>query len=467
MVNSGDINTCNKNYHSVRSVGLDFIYNKSHVIFEFSLVLLYKLILECCLIPSYFSVWAYMFDGIVIEFDFAKSVISYVYLICLFLIYSIFNQRSAQHDFVFKMILYLTVVPSLALFSSVESISLLFGAYPCIYFLILSLLICVIPASKHHLSLKMKYIRNLDLAVLLIAFAFSFAFWVYLGFPITLDLSDTYDQRMSMRAISLPSIINYFYLMLGNAVVPYLFAKALMNKKTVLAIISLVTGILLFFSNGMKTWLVLYLIGLGVFVLFKFFRGNYTRIIIALEALFNIGILGAQFVFKAIGNNFLLGQLGRILVIPPRIGFQSIEFFSQPNHELLFLRESILKSFFETPYVGGSDFYINYGANSTLTSSRANNGLWGDAFRNFGFFGMIIYPILLVIIIQLVINSMKHQKENLQLFIILLLVWSSLNMSYFTWLLTGGIIILVLLLKNEDTSIAKNNTDIYAIGRKR
>lgn len=109
----------------------------------------------------------------------------------------------------------------------------------------------------------------------------------------------------------------------------------------------------------------------------------------------------------------------------------------------------------QSPYPGGSDFYINYGTNTTLTSARANNGLWGDAFRNFGFVGMLIYPFLLMFIIKVVINSMDRQRDSVKMFVILLLVWSSINTSFFTWLITGGIVFLILILKTEDTSVSE------------
>ena len=88
-----------------------------------------------------------------------------------------------------------------------------------------------------------------------------------------------------------------------------------------------------------------------------------------------------------------LSQIGRVTCIPNGIGFRSINFFR--DNEFLYLRESILRHFFETPYVGGSDFYIDNGINRTINSARSNNGLWGDAFRNFGIIGIILYPILI------------------------------------------------------------------------
>ena len=64
--------------------------------------------------------------------------------------------------------------------------------------------------------------------------------------------------------------------------------------------------------------------------------------------------------------------------------------------------------------------------------------------------GIIIYPVLLIFIIKIIINNMKNQRMDVQLFVILLLIWSSINSSFFTWLLTGGIILLTIILKTEN-----------------
>ncbi len=428
---------------------------RTQKITELILLLLYKTLFEFLVIPSYFSIWAYMLGDMSVHYDIKKSIISYVLVVCLYLVYTFYSSHDAIYDFTYKMLLYFSVIPSVAMYSVVDTIHFNQLIYPLIYFFVLTFLINKVSVKNIKSSIVFKKIRFLNLGILLFSFVFSVALWTYLGFPITFSLSDTFDQRITMRTVALPSIINYLYLMLGNVVIPYFFAKSLMNRNRIRAVLSLITGLLLFFSNGMKTWLLLYFIGIGLFVFYRMFSGNYRKIIIALEISFCAIIALSVIALVAGHNNFLLGQLGRVLIIPSTIGYQSVNFFTQPDHELLFLRESILKLFFESPYQGGSDFYINYGTNTTITSARANNGLWGDAFRNFGFVGMLIYPFLLMFILKVVINSMDKQRDSVKLFVILLLVWSGINTSFFTWLITGGMVFLILILKTEDTSVSE------------
>ena len=429
---------------------------KTQNMLELFLLLIYKSLLEFVFIPAYLSIWKYMLGDISIQFNIFKSFISYTIAICLFLVYIYNGNHNTIYDFAFKMLLYLSIIPSIALYTVIDRINYKQLLYPMIYFFVLTILINRSSESQKKCSIIFKRIPFLDLIILTIAFIFSIMLWVFLDFPITLSLSDTYDQRMTMRTIELPSIINYIYLMLGNVVIPYFFAKSLMYRKKMRAVISLVTGLLLFFSNGMKTWLLLYIIGIGLFVFYRLFKDNYKKIIIALEIFFCTIVILSFIALIAVKNNVLLGQLGRVLIIPSRIGYTSIDFFSKSEHEFLYLRESILKLFFESPYPGGSDFYMNYGTNTTLTSARANNGLWGDAFRNFGFVGMFIYPFLLMYIFNVVIRSMDKQRDSVKQFVLLLLIWSSINTSFFTWLITGGIILLIIILKIENVMENEN-----------
>ena len=429
---------------------------QKNTIVELLILFLYKHLLEFLFIPSYLKTWGYMYNNFTYNSNYTKTAISDIMLLLLILVYYLHRNKSNMYDFAFKLLICLSIIPALALYSTNANLSLSSVFYPCLYFLVFAVFINIIPNKTERIKIKIGKIQNIDRIVLWSSFAFVIVFWMYLGFPVALSVDDAYEQRMLMRTKSLPSLVNYLYLMLGNAIIPYLFVKFLMNKKPMSAAISFITGLLLFFSNGMKTWLILYFLGFALLICARLFKYIYSRIVISIEFFFCAIILLSWMLYSKMDFMELHGQLGRILLIPSNIGYKYISFFSDPSNELLYLRESILKFFFQSPYSGGSDFYINYGANSTLTSARANNGLWGDAYRNFATIGVIFYPILLIFVIKIIISNMKKQRMDVQLFVILLLIWSSINSSFFTWLLTGGIILLTIILKTEND---KENKD--------
>ncbi len=314
---------------------------------------------------------------------------------------------------------------------------------------------------------SLPYIKNVDIYLLLASGIVALFIWSIAGFPVALNFDVAYERRMTLRMEALPSALNYLFMFIGGTVFPYLFAKGLSRRKYALAIMSLALGIIMYFVNGMKTWLLLYPLAVGIMLINRLSKGSNNKLDYLIDGLFLLLPILCVLVYEVTGVYDFMSQLARVTVIPNNIGFKSIDFFK--NNELLYLRESILRSLFRSPYEGGSDFYINYGANSTLTSSRANNGLWGDAFRNFGLLGTMIYPFFIGYVFHVVEVNCKEERAGLRLFILFLILWSAINTSFFTWLLTGGVIIIVIMAKIDSTNkgahytIGKNKNEQYDI----
>ena len=79
-----------------------------------------------------------------------------------------------------------------------------------------------------------------------------------------------------------------------------------------------------------------------------------------------------------------------------------------------------------------------------MSSGRANNGLWGDAFRNFGIVGTMIYPFFISRVLASVARSVNHKNFRFQIIVVFLAIWNAVNVSFFTWLITGGIVVLLI-----------------------
>ena len=302
---------------------------------EFILFFVYKHLLEFLLFPTYLQNWGYMFDGIWLRHSLYRILVSDCILTVIILAYMINKAIEDTYDFSFKLLMCMAIIPCLALYAVNSNLPLGRTLYPSLYFFVFALLINKPSKNRGSITIRTKKIKHIDSIVLLCALLFTVLLWAYLGFPVTISLSDTYDQRMYMRTMALPSIVNYLYLMLGNAVIPYLFVKSLLNKKKIKTIISLVNGLLLFFLNGMKTWLLLYVIGICLFLCARVFCNEYRKIIFSIETFFCCAVALSWGAYKALGSSELLGQLGRILFIPANIGYKSVEFFSDPSHELL------------------------------------------------------------------------------------------------------------------------------------
>lgn len=120
--------------------------------------------------------------------------------------------------------------------------------------------------------------------------------------------------------------------------------------------------------------------------------------------------------------------------------FFYFDFFQK--HEFLLLRQSVLRFLLENPYdkpigiIIGSDTAYNLTGNY----NNFNNGVFSDAYANFGIVGVIMYPILFVVTLQTLGNILKKYQECYIYLIFSLLLLYCMSIGYFQWLLSGGVI---------------------------
>ena len=118
-------------------------------------------------------------------------------------------------------------------------------------------------------------------------------------------------------------------------------------------------------------------------------------------------------------------------------------FFSQ--NELDYFRQSFLKFFTESPYNENIGFLMGFEDIGDFTA-RANNGLFSDAYFNFGSLGIIIFPFILVFILKIIEGAFKDISERFALILIVFISFVFLGLPFSTALFSGGIITLIVLL---------------------
>lgn len=420
------------------------------------LFLIYKISLDFVFLPTYYKTFSYMLNA-TYEYDFDKFILSY--FIFFIMILFLANLSIKKEDFyIIGVILYiLSVIPMLSVYAFVSYVKLDSILYPFIFLCIL--IIRLSKDTQKRLVIYCPALKSASKVTLIFCTAGTLVCWIWAGCPILTNLSHSIAQRLELRAKGMPILLGYLFVVLGGVVVPYMFARFLDKNRIRYSILILGSGFLLYSINGMKTWFFLYLVVIGIYLVSRICKNNIRKIsyfIIFLSTLFLIISIELFLRYNIID---LMNQVGRVVCIPNGIGFKSVSFFKE--NELLYLRESVLRHFFETPYPGGSDFYMNYGANSTINSSRSNNGLWGDATRNFGFIGVIVYPIFIAKIFNIIEYSVRKYSVRFKVFIFFLMIWNSINVSFFTWLLTGGVIIILFLTK----IFKKEDRQLYMKGK--
>lgn len=260
------------------------------------------------------------------------------------------------------------------------------------------------------------------------------------GFRLVLSFDDVATYRREILTAYFPATIRYLLSLVGGTLLPYYFGYFLSKRSYTLTCLALFGGILVFSINGMKTWLLVYLL---IFLVFLSYRFNGQHVITYILIFMCLWIPISIFQYDQTGRFNLLALLGRTIYIPSQIGYDYIDFFDA--NEYLYLRESLLRFFFRSPYPFGSSYFIVGGYATTATTAQANNGLWGDAYANFGFLGLLIYPGLLGLVIHGYRKAMEGYDERLSVAVLFSLLWTAISNSLFTWLLTGGVFVVVLI----------------------
>lgn len=270
-----------------------------------------------------------------------------------------------------------------------------------------------------------------------IVLTFSFLFIIYsniryLGFRI-ISTFEVYDYRSDFNQIRIPIIFDYLYLLINYSFLPVALLISLKLKSKFGLILSFFVAILLFSLDGAKTVIFNMMIIILVFIMFVGVT-KITQFFIR----FNLFLIFSLLISIILINYTIwpIALIYRALLIPQETSFIYIEFIDL--NVALYLRDSILR-FLGSPYpVPLSIFIANYESNST-------NGFIGDAYANFKLLGIILYPILISVVLKIV--SELYQKIDLRFYIsiFMIVIWVSINASFFTWLLSGGVLNVMLI----------------------
>ena len=274
---------------------------------------------------------------------------------------------------------------------------------------------------------------------------------IYGSFRLLTSFDDVYLYRMNLN---MPTLVGYAFRFLSGVFLPYFFVRFTINKRYFLSVTTLILAVFLFSVDGLKTNLVLYAVILGFYFVIKLIIAPKGKPVTRIASIVILGLSVFLF-FNLVGYNMsgeylFLNEMYRVLIIPSNIAVRYYNFI-EPQEALL-LRESIMRVFFESPY----DRSINYIVSTTVTEygeAVANTGMFGDAYANFKIFGVIIYPIIYAFIIKQWEKINKNRVDAFSLSVGFIMIWNAINISFFTWLLTGGVLIYFII---TATFISKN-----------
>ncbi len=432
---------------------------KKDTLLIFLSIIFYKIILD---ISYYFVVsraWDYAGYGIQALWDYVGynfifnnvKIFESYFLLLIVLIFVPKSSKKLSNIITWLLVLF-AYIPMLTIYAMKDGARLYILAITC-FWLIVFLLLKFLP-NIHLPFLKKTQAKTIHYAIFIIFSGMAIiSILKYFGLVFNLNLKTIYETRTLFYANLRGPAIEYLFNWLALVVNPVFLFIFFKKKKWLLSVLSLAIQILIFSATGNKIYL--FAIPYIVFVaLLVNRRRPFVCASLVLSIVVGVGIL----------SYFLLGDVWltalfthRTLFTPALLSFHYYDFFSQ-NNFIYLSSQRIFRNFINYPYDLDPPHLI-----STTYFNRpqmsSNNGIFADAYMNFGFWGLIIWAILLAIFLKAIDSFSRNKDKQICLVAIGISVMLFTNMPFLTSLITGGLllglIILYLLppLNNQSTNI--------------
>ena len=304
-------------------------------------------------------------------------------------------------------------------------------------------------------------IGDLQLQMLAMVFAFVVLYVSgrYAHFRLNFNLLNVYEFRSEASSNRLPLWLTYLFSW-SRMINTILIAYFIRRKKKAWAIGCCFIQLLSFGYDGSKSTFFLLMIAVGVNLLPHFDMTTMNKW--ALRGL--TGLAALLVVHYIVTGNFIPISvlIRRVFYLPVQLSEHYVDFFT--THEPDYFRQSFLRYFGakspyeqQIPYMIG-DVYYN------KPTMGANNGLIGDAVANLGYIGLVVFPIFISLIFKLLNNNSAGLDARIFITVGFYLAMVMTNSFIFTILLTHGLIVTMIVLRNmkRDVSILGFNVSSYA-----
>jgi hypothetical protein len=255
----------------------------------------------------------------------------------------------------------------------------------------------------------------------------------YNGFKFHFGLMDVYVLRDYQSKLKLPTLIRYLY-PLASTILPIAVVYFLTKKAYLWSIFLSIVQLLLFAFGGHKT--ILFTLFAAILIYFFYTEKKSIWILYTVLGLNIIVFVEALFLHGISYTNLFIQY--RTFFMPNMISFKFFDFFS--THKLVYLSDSIFRWIgLKSPYSMPVPLLIS-GVYSGNYKAWANNGLCGDAFYQFGWLSLLIYPLLITIAVRVFEAVTKKLDIRIVFTSCILFAQAFINNTFFIVMLTNGFI---------------------------
>jgi hypothetical protein len=305
---------------------------------------------------------------------------------------------------VFSLLVLMSFIPSTTILSFGGALPAEFWMLICIYWLVLMLAALTTKTPVVKVVAKSSSTHLVDMATIILVMNIVFISYKFTGFRLQFDIFDIYVNRAEARTYEFNILLSYLATAADN-VLPVLLVVYLLKKRYAFAVVVAATIFLNFGITSTKQVLLLLFVA---FIIYRFGRRELRDSTVLVFGF--IALMAACITEELFFSTYALADIFafRLLFIPSTLHVEYFSFFRY--EELDLLRQTAFKFFFESPYKENIQFMIGNIWISDPTA-RANNGLFSDAYYNFGVVGVFVYPLLLVFFCK-VLEGLSRGIDN-------------------------------------------------------
>jgi hypothetical protein len=364
--------------------------------------------------------------------------LSWVFLLSLSpLIVKTFMDETLSSS-ILSILILMSLVPTITLIQFNSGYAFKYVALMYIYWALLLSINYYIPTIVVYKGAQFSSAKFNKFLTVLFCTCVLFVSWKYTGFRFHFGLVDVYDLRTEAREYQVSTVLGYIITAADN-ILPVLMVYYLIQKRRLVAMFIILISLLNFGISAVKQVVFLLIIALSGYFFVKSAKLNkyyvWGVLFLFLLSIGEFNIFSTYFI-----TNF---SSYRIFFLPAKLHYVYYDFFSL--RELDYFRQSAFKWFLDSPYKDNIQFIMGDYDIGDFTA-RANNGLFTDAYLNFGAIGVLFFPVILVIILKVLEGSAKGLDPRILFIITTSVSFVLLSIPFTTALLSSGIFLLIIFL---------------------
>lgn len=410
------------------------------------IVILYKVIVDFFFFYCLSERYSYCGSGA--DPNLFKLIISWVMALVLWYLFE--QIRGGDLKLIIGLLYLLSVVPTVTIYWLKNENNVAFFLI-MIYWIVFGVAGVIITRTRQYDAIKnfdvefvwekIKDNKIIDLLFVYLIVTTLYFSYKYGGGRLFIRFEDVYKYRLDVGNY-MSTIEGYIFSWNTIVFLPIVFSFHLLCNKKIYIIIDCLLFLLNYSIYGNKIIFFTMLAELGVFILKK------CRILEKMNNFIMFGLSGIMAcVFwgrKVLPKIYSLvySIIYRLLFIPAEAHFYYYDFFEENPY--LYLRQSVLRHFFDDPYDNAVSIIIGSSKKYNLVGSynNLNNGLFSDAYSNFGVLGIIVYPIILVCTFCVLEKVLCCLDESVRYALYIVITMNFVSAGYFQQLLSGGIVLL-------------------------